>query len=780
MASKAIGARWEKHPLFDHALGGPTPIKFYLRFVTWISTTNTLAPVKSKSVRVMKTNTDDTTETLKVFHPPASGLFDLQKLTDATTGDVSFEGVIPLVPAGGLTIHFEVSGLSSGDWSTAGWKSLDKQSEGKILGFTGNLLGTPTEPVIFLVGVPCWLDFRYQRKFKENPPARFPLGTRIKLISLDSSGDEVDIQEHTTDASNQLKTVLHNIEPGVALRGLIFTRFEKAADDDAALKLNPFEVTTENQKFLYAHASNPDDYAFHFTNWHANLKKVTPWIPAVDILSLCEWDDQAGSMNAKAVVMEMPEAFQGSTFPDGSALEKAREKITLCTALHAATLVREFHSLLSFLLFSRSEWQGLNVDKTKNETILVLTESQGPATDGLESSSGQLRGEIHLPLRALYAAHEFTLPTDSAVQNEYRYLLLRNIILHELGHCLMFKYSFDSPLDDSDIDDHCFNRFIDYTVTKRRVLPFWEGWAVYYSIFFLGPRDFLRSQLVRIAALDTAVQRDLALKAVSAKTDAQLTEALANILPNGNAFSNGIIPSFAVETINGLSIAQVLALFTTPDPGKNIGLASELCLAFSLYNLTRFLVERSGKFLTGPAPSNGDGRVPPGPPNDPEWYATPAARDDLWKVIFQPFMNLKGGTISDTVDKFVTSIRNAITIDPNLKTQWYKIKKIFNTYYLLIEPPTIASIHPANIQASGASTSLTITGTGFVDLSSTTGDGGMSVKIESQSATQSSVTVAVLSDTSLTLTALFSSAGNYTLKLIGHWGEVTQVISVSP
>lgn len=765
--------------MLDHALGGPTLVAFHLKFLRWDLGTG-MVPVTGATVRVVKTNLDKTTETLQAHQAPSSGLTDLQKKTDSTTGEVSFEGEIPLAPSGGLNLHFEVGGLPSGNWSTAGWKSIDKKEDGRIAAFVGNPFGTVDAPIRFLVGVPCWLDFRYQRKFKENPAARFPLGTRIKLICLDSSGNQVDIQEHTTDASNQLKTVLFNIEPGAALRGLIFTQFKMVAGEDPPLKLNPFEVTTENEKFLYPDASNPDDYAFHFTNWDANLKKVTPWIPAVDILSLCEWDDLARTIQAKAVVMEMPEAFQGNVFPEGSSLAKVREKITLCTALHAATLVREFHSLLSFLLLSKGVWEGLNINRTKNETILVLTESEGPYTNGLEVFPGQLRGEIQLPVRALYAAKDFTLPNDPLDRNEYRYLLIRNIILHELGHCLMFKYSFDSPLDDSDIDDHCFNRFIDYTVKKRRVLPFWEGWAVYYSIFFLGPRDFLRSQLVRIAALDTKVLRDATLGSVKGKTDAQLTEALANIFPNGNAFSNGIIPSFAVEKTNGLSIAQVLALFTTPDPNKNIGLASELCLAFSLYNLTKFLVERTGKTLTGPAPTNGDGCVPPGPASNPEWYATPAVRNDLWTAIFQPFMKLKGGTISDTVDKFVTSIRKAITTDPILNTQWHKIKKIFNTSYLLIELPTIASVQPANLTAKSTPQSLTVTGTGFVDLSSTTGDGGMSVKIEYLSVTQSGVSVTVSSDTLLTLTAVFSLAGNYTLKLLGRWGEFKRVISVGP
>jgi hypothetical protein len=342
----------------------------------------------------------------------------------------------------------------------------------------------------------------------------------------------------------------------------------------------------------------------------------------------------------------------------------------------------------------------------------------------------------------------------------------------------MFSYSFDDPIDFSATNDHFLNFFMDYSDTASRQLPFWEGWAIYFSMLMLGPKDFLLSQMTRVAARDPAMtgnatKRDAALLAISGKTPADLTKAIENIFPNGNSFSDGIINSFTVGSRSGLSLPNVLIAPELDDAGVNVGQASEMCLAFSLYTLTRFLVERAGATFSGPGTTDGLGRISPG-----AWYDDTTVRNALWTAIFQPFLRLKGSSIrADTVRRFTRFIRAAMRNDPD----WPTIKRIFNTYYLLIETPGISSVHPGVIHAGTGQQTLTVTGTKFVARSSTPGDGGMDAQLLSPAGTPvPGVTSAINGSTSLTVTAVFAVTGDYTLKLLGRWtDDVSEIVTVS-
>ena len=696
-------------------------------------------------------------------------------MTDGN-GRVSFEGEIPSVPSGGLTLHFVVGTLPGG-WSTAGWNSLDRTVNGTIPGYVGKILGSSSIAIVFLVGVPCWLTFRYERKYGETPPALFPLGTRIKLVAVDSAGGAIERANFKTGVTSDFKGVLHNLVPGEELRMLIFTRYEQDSADSPEFRLNPCDVVTEPASiydFQYTEVggSPPAERAFHLTSYKKDLKDAPAWIPSADALSLCTWNNATSQIETLPTTIGMPPAFQAASFSSNVSIQK---DILLCTALHAATLIREFSGFISAILAGRSQWHGLNVNAAGAETALTLTAIDGPETKWVEIS-GLLRGEVLLPVSTFYDALAFSIGNSNA--NEYRYLDFRNAILHELGHCLMFSYSFDDPIDFSAQNDHFLNFFMDYTDTDSRQLPFWEGWAVYFSMLMLGPRDFLLSQMTRVAAKDPAMKgnaakRDAALYAISSKTTSDLTKAIENIFPNGNSFSDGIINSFTVGSRSGLSLANVLTAPELAGADVNVGQASEMCLAFSLYTLTRFLVERTGATFSGPGFTDGLGRISPG-----AWYDDTTVRDALWTAIFRPFLRLGGSSIrADTVRRFTRFIRAAMRNDPD----WPTIKRIFNTYYLLIEAPGISSIHPGVISAGTGQQTLTVTGTRFVARSSTPGDGGMDVQLLSPGGTPViGVTLAVDASTSIKVTAVFAVTGNYTLKLVGRWtGNVSKIVTVS-
>jgi hypothetical protein len=770
MTSSVVGTHWIGHPLLAHALAGPTSVKLYLKFEKWNPGSGMLEPVANQSVRVINSLTNVTVQAVQA---PSAIPSDLEKTTDGD-GQVSFDGEIPSVPSGGLTLHF-VIGTLPGGWSTAGWNSRDKTVNGTILGYVGKILGTSTKPVIFLVGVPCWLTFRYERKCGE--PVLFPLGTRIKLVTVNGSGGPIERANFQTGVTSDFKSVLYDVVPGEALRMLIFTRYERdPVADTSEFVLNPCDILTEYDfQYTEVGGSPPVQHAFQQASSKSVLKDGPPWIPSADTLSLCTWNEIASQIEALPVTITMPQSFQhDASFSSDESIQKG---IILCTALHAATLIREFSGLISAILAGRAQWHGLNVDASGPETALTLTKDDGPETKPVDLS-GSLRGQVLLPVKTFYDANAFSIGTTDLLQNDYRYLNLRNAVLHELGHCLMFSYSFDDPIDFSQTNDHFLNFFMDYDLVDSRQLPFWEGWAVYFSMLMLGPRDFLLSQMTRVAAKDPAMKgnkakRDAALKAISDKSDADLMKAIENIFPHGNSFSDGIINSFAVGSRSGQPLANVLTAPELATAGVNVGLASEMCLAFSLYTLTRFLVERESVIFSGPAATDGLGRISPS-----GWYANAAVRDALWTAIFQPFLRLRGSsTRADTVERFTRFIRAATRNDPD----WPTIKRIFNTYYLLIEAPRISSIQPGTVQAGSGQQTLTVTGRRFVARSSTLGDGGMNVELLSPSGVPvTGVTLAVDASTSLTVKAVFAVTGDYKLRLIGRWtDEVSQTVTAS-
>jgi hypothetical protein len=791
MTSK-VGKHWDGHPLLLYAANNPTSVDLHLRFVIWDPSTADFVAVDDATVTVI----EGSTTPLKAIQGSSTTATVLQGQTDSN-GNISFVGgILPQVPIAGLDLHFQLSGLSTIDWyydgatmkkiafdtwSTAGWSSLDGLSNGTISGFTGNHFGEAGAPVTLVVGVPCWIKFSYQRKYGDSP-ANFPAGTRIKLITLDTHNSQVDLLDDRTTKTSEFKTVLGNVTAGSKILGLIFMRFSKAADDAASLVLDPFAIRTDNDDFMYDDDSNPTDLAagpaFHFQKYHKNLKKADAWVKAVDTFSLSK-PNPPNSVSALDMAVSMPEDFQlDKPFSDIKKTPEVLEKMTLCTALYGATLIREFSGLVSSLLspsllFPRTEWQGLNSVTADYETRLVLANSGDVETQGGGLVGLPLSGEVRLPLSNLYDANLFYFPNNEPERNQYRYLTIRNIIFHEVGHCLMFRYSFDEPIDGTIKSKHLFNHFVNYDDPKRHVVPFWEGWAVYFSMLSLGPKDFLASQLTRIAAKDSGIRGNLStLLAAINSTSADLDGAIAN------TFSSGILDRFVVEGPTGdvlnLPIAGVVTQMANSSTRPDFGLASEMCLAFSLYTLTRTI---AGGTLSGPGPSNGDGMIPLG---TSYWYGDTAIRDRLWTAIYRPFFGLKGGNVEDTTEKFVTAIGNAMRSDP----QWSSIKPIFNTYYLLIDSPVITSPPPMLLAGSGAQT-ITISGSDFVPLSSSPGDGGLTVAITcpssviNPSVVTNSLVVTVTSSTSLTIKALFPATGTYTLNFFHRWAPVMHPVTVT-
>ncbi|HEX8364040.1 MAG TPA: hypothetical protein VF603_02010 [Allosphingosinicella sp.] len=813
MTSSPAGARWIQHPLLLHALGGPTPVEFYLRFVVFDPVVAKLLPVSGATVRVV----DKLGAVLKAAQPPAAGLTDLQGTTDVK-GEVAFKGMISLVTGGGPELHFEVDGLSAMDWyidgtkpikfpvskwSTAGWKSIDGTASGTLKNFSGKKLGDAAAPVEFAVGVPCWLKFGYERYPGESPQARFPSGTRIKIVTGTST--QVDLHDFRTNSSSELKTVLFtNVAPGIELRMLIYTRFVKARDDPNDLVLNRFAISIGDQTdedeatesdvlpmpadkpFLrYDTISTPDPadpsglaspagYAFHFTGPGKKLKDVDPWVTPLESFSLCK-RNALGAVEAVPAVLKMPSEF-GNDVSFGSLAKKLRWQMTICSALHSVTLIREFHGLLSALLVGHSPpWDGLNLNSDAFETTFAITETQGPHTTPIPYPKGltdldPLRGRVSVPLTRLFETTAFEVPAGSRVPD--RVMNFKNIVFHELGHCVMFRYSFDFPTDNSSVSDHLLTRFVDISQLDWPKVAFWEGWAVYYSMLLLKLEDFLKSQLERVDALDST-PGVVDLSKVVGETQAVLETAVENIFPTGiiNAFQvrDGVKDPDKSKSNQGLLLGDVLGHPSLTIAGSNKGHASEMCLAFSLYAMTAFLVRRAGGTMSAPGPADGTGRLSQA---GAEWYNRPAVRNILWKAVFAPFWSLHG-VGEDTVEKFTTAIRLAMVGDDD----WHKILRIFNTYYLLIGPPTITSITSA-VQSGPNPQTVTVKGTGFVDIPASTDDGGMTATLMAPSSAAQSVAIAVAKVSELNLTASFPVTGDYTLRLIGRWGEYSYTISV--
>ena len=443
-----------------------------------------------------------------------------------------------------------------------------------------------------------------------------------------------------------------------------------------------------------------------------------------------------------------------------------REQITRCVALTAATAIREFHALISSLLASRPAWQGINIDGNAFETSLVITKSAGPETLKIASSS-ELRGRVRFPINCVFEAAAFSIP--SLNYNKFRYLNSRNVIFHELGHCMMFKYSFDDPTDQSDYNEHLLNMFFNYDDPDWRILPFWEGWAVYFSMLLLGANDFLTTQMTRVAAKDSKILRDAELTAIAQRAST-LESDLANI------FASGILKTYQIHDgqapINGLTIDQVLARPELSDAGLDKGFASEMCLAFSLYSLTRFLVERHNKQLSPVAPANGDGRIAR---TQAEWHEDTGVRNALWTAIFEPFLALRGNR-PDTIRKFTRKISQAMRNDPD----WHKIKKIFNTYHLLVTNPTISSISPSSFSAGNVVQSIMVVGDRFPDASTGAGDGGLRIEVTRASMPSQSAIVIVTDSKHVEIKAHFASPGSYTLNFLGRWNApVARTVTVT-
>lgn len=791
MTSSAAGDRWDQHPMLVHAAGGPVPVEFYLKFVIWNPLAGTFDPVPGAAVRVA----EQSGATLKAIQGTATTATDLQgttgNSTNAPPGEVTFKGMIAALPSGGLTLHFELSGLQNidwyvdggtahkigtGTWSTAGWKAVDRVTPGTLKNFSGQVLGEPQKPVNFVVGMPCWLQFRYQRKHGENPAAVFPSGTRVKLIALTSANAPVDRLDIRTNAIGEHKDVLFDVEPGKPLNLLIFTRFSPAPDD-TNLVMNPFDIGTEDKTvnpndlvpednpgsarpFLYYDKrplSDPSGYAFHFTGWEGEIKDVAKWIPAADTFSLCDWNVASDPPKPKIVLAEMPAAFKEQSLPAGT---KIREKLALCLSLHAATTIREFHGLISALAGKRPVWKGLNLNSSKPRRLFLLTQAVGPHT---EPNNNWTQAEVHCPIGILHNDKGFLVPPGDI--NLYRYLIFRNIVLHETAHCLMYRYSFDS-VDESKWSDHCFHAFVRYRKAKNGILPYWEGWAVYFSMLLLGLRDFFKSQMSRVAALDP----EYGISDVVAIGNVPYTTLDQDV---SNIFSSNIFKSYAMqrgkELKGGYTSKKILE--RNRKLGANKGYASELCLALSLYNLTRFMVVRAKVPWTAPGPSSGNGCLPAG-----GWYENPVACDAVWHAIFEPFLALKDKPATqtpDTVEKLAELIKTALATDAD----WHKILRIFHTYYLLIAPPAITSM--PSIPAAPNPQTVTVGGTGFVDVPASAGDGGMTATLAAPSSAAQGISIAVGKASEFTFTAPFPVTGNYTLKLIGRWGTFSHVISVT-
>lgn len=779
MTSSVIGAHWANHPLLAYFMAKPIDLKIELKFERWDPAHDKIEPVDGKFVRVVKTNANGTTETLTAVQSGATAATDLKKKTDSA-GRVTFEGTV-LIGPGGMTVHFEVDGVASGTWSTAGWKARDNLVDGKMVGFTGNPLGTASAPVTFLVGVPCWLNLRYDRYDGDPAPARFPVGTRIKIVQL-SGGSQVDVHDFRVDATSEVKVVLGRVSPGAALWMLIFMRFVRLPTE-TGLVMNPFAITTGDAStqdegeagdipaggpakgYLYYDGSTAPDpvatapagpagYAFNLMGYGNTLKSSLAWIDAPDMRSMCTTDALGQPAGPLDVKVTMPADFGKNSLP---AADK-KHRIYLCLTLHAATMVREFHWLLSALIVD-PKWHGLNIDSNKFETVLSLEPTDGPETMPVITSQG-LRGRVMFPLDLLWNPAAFRIGADS----ELRSLTFQNVLFHELAHCLMYAYSFNANRDEALSSDHLFNRFIDYTVRKNRVVPFWEGWAVYYSILLLGAESFLRSQVARIAALDTNLNLGAALALAKNRTSADLD----------NIFTTGIINSYQVSDAAGIiqakaTLTEVLNDTGVKAAGVNAGRTSEMCLALALFSLTRLLVERQKVLLTGPVASDGTGNIPI---TGTEWYRNPTVMADLWTSIFNPFWRLNG-LRADTVRKFTGFIADAVKSDGD----WHKILKIFNTYYLLVEPPQVGSINPSTLTAGANPQVLTITGMRF-PAEGTDKDGGLRVEIVPPSATQGGLSVT--NSTEVKLTATFPTAGSYTLKFLGRWDPpVTKTVTVN-